>query len=460
MQKSLILKDIPKRSNQGSERKRILLGTTEIVRQLYELAEAFRILGHETHTALNSLNSFYADLPYDYLLNQGLAFPHLVQYSNHPLIRRSRGILNRTYRAIRRFSLPDFMTDYDVYVFQFGESFLPGNRDFPVLKANGKKIVSIFQGSDIRHWSATEPAREAFGLKTYAHYREGSPLREILTKLRMAERYADVIFFQPSYGELAVRPYMHLYLAMNLDLYPFNVPKRDIPLVVHAPSKRQVKGTEEILKTLEELKAEGVQFTFKLLEGIPNTEVIRTLVEADVVVDELNESHYGMLGLEAMATGCAVAGGNHADVVPLPPDPPILHLNPANLHAQLRRLLTEKSLRIRLAEAGRPFVEKYHDRCNVAQHILNCLDSVENQECDYWPSFFARYYQPPANEVLDSNLKNLTAEIVQRYGLPEGISARDLIERNLMSQIGVNEAALPRWKPNTNGRPLQKCAAE
>ena len=427
------------------QRPRILLGTMEIVRQLYELAEAFRSLGYEAETALLGLNPFYADLPYDYLLYSELPFPKSVREAQNPLVRYPRRLMNRTYRAIKKIGFPDFLTEYDVYVFQFGQSLLPGNKDFPLLKARGKKIISIFQGSDIRHWSATEPFRKSFGLEAYAAYRRGDSLNQTLATLRMAERYADVIFFQPSYGELAIRPYMHLYLAMNLDLYGHHVPKRDVPVVVHAPSKREIKGTAEILGTLEKLKGEGVKFTLKLLEGLPNAEVIRELVDADVVVDELNEAHYGMLGLEAMATGCALAGGNHPELVPLPPDPPMLHLNPENLQAQLRRLLTDKSLRLGLAAAGRPFVEKYHARARVAQHMLDCLEPAENQR-DYYPCFFARDYVLPDGEVIHTDVKRLTAEIVERYGLPQDINPQNMIKRGLMATDGLNPSQpIPRW---------------
>lgn len=426
------------------QRNRIFLGTMEIVRQLHELAAAFRSLGYEAETTLSSLHSFYADLPYDYLLYPELPFPKSIQQAGHPLVSYPRRLLNRTYRTIKSFGFPDFLMDYDVYVFQYGESLLPGNSDFPLLKERGKKIISIFQGSDIRHWSATEPIRKSFGLKAYAAYRQGNSLNQALAKLRMAERYADVIFFQPSYGELAIRPYMHLYLAMNLESYAHHVSGRDVPVVVHAPSKREIKGTAEILATLEKLKGEGVKFTLKLLEGLPNTEVIRQLVDADVVVDELNEAHYGMLGLEAMATGCALAGGNHHELVPMPPDPPMLHLNPENLYAQLRRLLTDKSLRLQLAAAGRPFVEKYHERSRVAQHMLDCLES--GQQRDYYPGFFARDYQIPNGDVIDTDLKRLTAEIVQRHGLPEDIDPQDMIKRGLMAADGLNPSQpIPRW---------------
>ena len=59
----------------------------EIVRQLYELAEAFRSLGYEAETALLDLNPFYEALPYEYLLYSELPFPKAVQETTNPVIR-------------------------------------------------------------------------------------------------------------------------------------------------------------------------------------------------------------------------------------------------------------------------------------------------------------------------------------------------------------------------------------
>jgi hypothetical protein len=427
---------------------RILLGTMEIVRQLYELSEAFRAMGYKADTALLGLHPFYADLSYDYLLYEELPFPTFIQKSQHPMVRYPRGLLNRTYRALKKAGFPDFFEDYDIYVFQFGESLLPDNEDFPILKARGKKIISIFQGSDIRHWSAAEPILESMGLKAYPAYRQESTLNQTLAKLRMAERYADLILFQPSYGELAIRPYMHLYLAMNLKEYPHHVPKRDVPIVVHAPSNRALKGTAEILATLDKLKSEGVKFTLKLLEGLPNNEVIRQLVDADLVVDELNEANYGMLGLEGLATGCAVAGGNHPALVPLPENRPIVPINPSSLYEQLRRLLRDKSWRVQLAHSGRPFVEKHHDRSRIARHMLDCLEPDAQRKYDYYPEFFARHYRVPEGEFIASDLKLLTAEIIQQHGLPTDVTVEDMVQRGLIARDGLT-SSIPRWVGTT-----------
>ena len=436
-----------------SQGQRILVGTIEIARHLYDFADGFRRLGYQVDTVISWLNAHHPDLHYDFTLNQGFnqgLFSDRVNRIRNPIIRYPRGLLNRANKLLNRsYKLTRvlyFLTAYDVYVFQWGGSLLPGNRDYPRLKRLGKKIISVFNGSDIRHWSAAEPAWQSFGLKLPSHFRErAASLSDKLDRLRMAEKYADVIFAQPSYTELAVRPYMHFYLPINLSLYDCNVPGRDVPVVVHAPSNRGTKGTEEILAALERLKAEGMAFELCLLEGKRNKEVIRQLVDADVVVDQLDAPSYGMLALEGMATGCAVAGGNRPGFIPVPPNRPILHIDSTNVYSQLRRLLTDKELRLRLAYQGRPFVEKYHDHVSVAQRMLECLE-LDKVEYDYYPTFFAREYRLPEGETIPEDLKRMTAEIVQRWGLPEDVDPQDMIARGLMSADGLDPSKpIPRW---------------
>jgi hypothetical protein len=427
-----------------SKRKRILVGTSEIARHLYDVADGFRQLGHTAHTAISWRNPQHPELKYDFAITS--PFSERFNKSRSPLIRYPRGLLNRSYIMMRRLSL---LTSYDIYVFQYGSSLLPAFRDFPLLKRMGKKIICMFNGDDIRHWTAAETVWESFGLPFSKFYREREvpyTLANNLQTLRMAERYADVIYSIPSQSELAVRPYMHFYVAVNLSLYGHRVPERDVPVVVHAPSWRGLKGTEEIIAALERLRSEGVRFEFRLLEGKTNQEVIRELVDADVVIDQLDTPLHGMLALEGMATGCAVAGGNHSEFIPLPPDRPVLHVGQANVYSQLKRLLTNKALRLRLAYEGRPFVEKYHDYLKVTERMLECVED-KSRKADYYPEFFARDYLPPQDEVIPENLLRLTTEIVKTYGLPEDVDPQDMIARGLMaadSDDSLND--IPRWK--------------
>lgn len=431
------------------KRLKILVGTIEIARHLYDYADAFRQLGHTAHTIVALRNPQQPDLGYDMELSVS-PFSERVNAMTALPVRAARGAVNRSYFWARLLRL---MTAYDVYVFQAGGSLLPGHRDLPLLKRLGKKIVASFHGDEIRHWSAAEPVWESHGLRLPPYYRENArlfPLAEKLRTLRMFERHADLVLSIPSQSELAVRPYAHLYALQNLALYPYNVPGRDAPVVVHAPSFAPLKGTAQIVSALDRLRAEGVRFELRLLEGRTNAEVIGELAAADVVVDQLNVPLYGMFALEGMATGCAVAGGNLYDFIPLPPDRPVVHINSTNLYDQLRRLLTDRGLRLRMAAEGRAFAEKYHDHRRAAARVLESLEAGDRLVPDYYPEHFALRYEPPAGEAIPEDLKRLTAEIVRRRGLPEGADPGDMIARGLMSGGGPESSApIPRWK----GRP-------
>ena len=407
---------------------RVLLGATEVVRQIHDLANGFRSLGHEATTVVGSLNRFYTDLHYDVVATpQTRAQPA----AGDPFPSRlGRAAYYRLGSGLAKGRLLPPLARFDVYLFQFGTSLMPANRDYPLIKRSGAKLVCNFLGSDIRHWSATEPARAAVNLASYDAYRDSFSLEAKLRPLRMAELYADALFFQPSYGELAIRPYNHLYLAVDIESYEATVPDREVPRLVHAPSNRALKGTTEIIACLQRLRDEGLRFELRLLENLPNRQVLRELTEADVLVDELNESNYGMLSLEAMASGCAVAAGNRPDIVPIPPRRPVLHLSPENLYRQLRELITNRALRLDLARQGLRFVRDHHQHSEVASDVLSKLRSPRP---DYSPSFFAREYRLPVEETISPRLMKITSRVIERYGLPQGVKLEDLRRRGLVT---------------------------
>jgi len=234
---------------------------------------------------------------------------------------------------------------------------------------------------------------------------------------------------------------------MKLSKYRFSVPRRDIPVVVHAPSHKSWKGTDEILRTLERLRGEGVPFELRLLHGVPNQKVIAELADADVAIDQLNLFIYGKFTAEALASGCAVATGNREDLEPMPLNRPVWAINPATLYDQLRRLLTDKELRIRLAYEGRKYVERYHDHVQVAQYFIENLEQHPANQYHFYPTFFSRHYRLPEGERIPRYLQRMTAKIVQRWGLPEDADPYDMVARGLIAPADLNSLlAIPRWK--------------
>ncbi|MEX1055624.1 MAG: hypothetical protein WED81_06310, partial [Rhodothermales bacterium] len=218
---------------------RILVGTFEIGRMVHDLAEGFRRLGHHVDTVMAAVNPYFRDLHYNYGFSQTELGEVVSSLKEKPHLKDSK--------PMRVLNL--LLSDYDVYVFIFASSLLPDNLDFPLLKSRGKKIISLFNGSDVRHWSAAEPVAEAYGYRIPSMCRTApfNNLKVRLGNIRRAERFADAVFSLPFQSELAIRPYHHILLPVDLSLYEENIPARDVPVLVHAPSRRNFKGTEIFL---------------------------------------------------------------------------------------------------------------------------------------------------------------------------------------------------------------------
>ncbi|MCJ7531804.1 MAG: hypothetical protein MUO64_12335 [Anaerolineales bacterium] len=189
---------------------RILVGSHEIAGLLLDFAEGFRSLGHQVTTVIHQHHRFYPDLQYDVDISAGASSEFISQL-----------ILN-----------------HDLFFFQFGHSLLPANLDFHLIKRSGKRIISLFNGDDVCHYSAYQ---QEFGTDYKALGFEGDPIERPLFSLRMAEWFSALIITDPVTNSLAVRPYMQVFLQLNISRYRFQIPRRYIPVVVHAPSSHAKK---------------------------------------------------------------------------------------------------------------------------------------------------------------------------------------------------------------------------
>ncbi len=423
--------------NAGDQRNltplRVLVGTVEIAGMLSDFADGFRQLGHHVTSAIATKHPFYPHLKYDVDLEADVFSGSGLKW------------LNRTARATRILKL---ILTHDLFVFIWAGSSLRWGTDLPLLQALGKRIVWIPCGDDVRHSLAHRQEFSSIALSADHEERlENDPLTRPLKQLRLIEMYSDQIFSVPNQSSLALRPYHHVFVPVNLAKYNGHVPGRDVPTIVHAPSVKSVKGTELILPVLERLKSEGVSFELRLLHGMSNLDVLTALADADVVIDQLHTPLHGKLGVEAMASACALACGNDEDYEPFPRGRPIWNIDSVNLYEQLRRLLTDREMRVRLAHEGRAYVERYHDHGKVAQRIIERLKDDRTQEYEHYPKFFAERFELPEGITLPKDLQRMTAKIVQRWGLPEGVDPQDMIRRGLMSEDGLERSkSIPRWK--------------
>jgi glycosyltransferase involved in cell wall biosynthesis len=238
----------------------------------------------------------------------------------------------------------------DVFHFYFGLTLIPKSLQFPLLRALRKKSVFHYLGSDIR---GKTPAELVFGKRADA---------EIVG----------------SYAATRWVPEAHV-IPPGLDLRPFTpVPPSDNPhpLVVHAPSSRERKGTRFVIAACEKLNLE-----LDVVEGVPHDVARERYARADIVVDQLNAGWHGVFALEAMALGKPVVAHIDAETADRSAQGfgarvPIVPATKETLVEALRPLVERSALRRELGVAGRAYVEQVHDIDRVADRLVDLYRSL------------------------------------------------------------------------------------
>ena len=392
---------------------RVFLGCEEIAANLEALSEAFTDLGHQVTSFVFNINKFYQQSTYDVLYTPFIKQRLNYEQKNLPKLLRSG--LYRTDKILTTIDLrrqsSKIIKNHDLFVFIWCP-WLPEKYLFPHIVAAGKPIVILHMGSDVRHVASfsQEYGEDVSLWESFFHTED---LNEKIEKIRMHEKYATLIYSVPDQSGLYIRPYNHLHMILSRKKkFQFQLPDHDIPTVVHAPSKSGIKGTKFILEAIDQLKQEGLIFNFKMLEGVPNHEVLAALTDADILLDELLLHGPGALSAEAMASGCAVATRTLTQYKNIF-DPPVINVNPQNVVSQLRRLITDKSLRLNLAIEGKQFFERHNTAVRFADRIIS--DLAGNGVPQYIPYFYLESFVLPQHIRLTTANKRISAEIAYKY---------------------------------------------
>ena len=152
--------------------------------------------------------------------------------------------------------------------------------------------------------------------------------------------------------------------------------------LLHASNHRNLKGTAQIIRAVDELRAEGVSVELSIIEAVPNAQMPEHIQAADVVIDQLVIGWYAMFALESMAMGKPVVCHIRPDLHEFytgagllePDELPLIDTSVLNLKETLRHLasLPRRELR-EIGLRSRAFVEKHHSITAVGQvfHRIN-----------------------------------------------------------------------------------------
>ncbi|WP_203137753.1 hypothetical protein [Microbacterium sp. JZ31] len=141
--------------------------------------------------------------------------------------------------------------------------------------------------------------------------------------------------------------------------------ERERPLVVHAPSRRGLKGSEAIGPALRALDSEGL-IAYREVTGVPAEQMPRLYGDADIVLDHFVMGGYGVAGCEAMASGRLVlahVSERHREVVRAAAgmDLPVVEARVGDIGDVIRTILADRDRYRALAARGPEFVARLHD---------------------------------------------------------------------------------------------------
>jgi len=275
------------------------------------------------------------------------------RYRMHPEadidLERRGGLLRQQTTQWRAFA--DLAPKTDIFHFYFGLTLVPKMLQFPLLWAMRKPSVMHFLGSDIR----------------------GRPPED----LKWARRAGAVVI--GSYDAIRWVPNAHV-IPPGIDvaaIEPVPPKDRDHPVVLHAPSSRSRKGTEEVVAAAEKLG-----LNLELVEGVDHRAAFERYRGADLVVDQLNAGWYGMFAIEAMALGKPVVAFLHEEALQRTEEAfgvkvPIVHATKETLPDVLHDLLSNPAELRRIGAASRAYVEQVHDLSVVADRLLDLYAGLQ-----------------------------------------------------------------------------------
>lgn len=312
---------------------RVALGPLELAGTARALADGLTALGHEARVLV---------------------------WQAHPFGYRADGrVEGRRERALFAWRAP---RRFDVLHGQGGRTWF-SYLDFVWARLRGVTCVIQYNGSDARTSDVAlrlHPGRA----------RTVDPARdsEIRLHRRLGARVAHAAVVQDL--ELAtylVGDYRTVYVSpFAIDMAAIETARREAggedpaadPLrVLHAPSSRRIKGSDQIEAGVAGLP--GVEL--RTVTGRPHEEVLREVAAADVVVDQLDADVPGVLPAEAMALGKPVlCEFEPRKLAPFARSTPAVPVTAATLAARLSELAGDRARRAELGRAGHEYAAAVH----------------------------------------------------------------------------------------------------
>lgn len=268
-------------------------------------------------------------------------------YLNLPINYERKEIFNRFYTISKNLVRIIQKEKFDIFHLHDAGIF-PQDIDIPLFFKRFSKVVVHWHGSKLRDHGKT------FGSK-YAD-------AEIVST-------PDLLKYAPE----------AIWIPNCIPWHGLDKINRDDEKIIigHAPTDRKLKGTKYLIEAVDQLKKEHPNVECLLIENKSHMEAQKLLQTCDIVVDSVGLGWYGVLTNEVQQMGipCCVTIKPELEKFINGPSG-IVNVSPGNLKQKLEELVLDESLRIKLGNYGKKYVNEVHNSEKIAKEIQNIYNNI------------------------------------------------------------------------------------
>lgn len=250
-----------------------------------------------------------------------------------------------------------------------------GKLELIVLKSKKIKIITISGGGDSYMLADISDGSTRHALQ--ASYPERARMQNQVTKsVRLWEENSDIFIASQMLLDGFARNDLVIPHMGAVDNYYFEQEIRETQYlnnqnltklkILHAPNHREFKGTEFLESAVKNLIKKGVNVELLICERKPHSELVKLILQADLIVDQLIMPGYSNFAIEAMALGKPViANIKDSEYSTLMmrysflSECPILHAVPENIENVVFDIYMNGKLK-EIGDNSRNYAYKYH----------------------------------------------------------------------------------------------------
>jgi hypothetical protein len=237
-----------------------------------------------------------------------------------------------------------------------------------------RKVVT-FMGSEVRVPQIASMKNpyfsEAYSNPLYEYKTETLENSHRIQELYASDNYKLVIWDVESYIDSSLFNDIRIVPHASINSFkPEEITLDSSILVVHSPSAPIAKGTAIIKAAMEEVISNFPNVTFKILEGISNSEYQRYLAQSDILVDQMVWGGYGVAAQQAMEMGKIVCAYFNEDrKVLYGPNCPIVNITKETFFERIEELILQPGYMKKIKEASVRYYQDIHHPKQVANKM-------------------------------------------------------------------------------------------